>query len=106
MGLFLYDSAPEACIGAGVVAIMCAISGKIAISKKNERGFGLGLAAVIVSIFDLADGFGNAMGSNELNYMTGMMETEYNVGAAVVGGVIGVVGLLIFLFLGKKKKVG
>lgn len=106
MGLFLYDSAPEACIGAGVVAIMCAISGKIAISKKNERGFGLGLAAVIVSIFDLADGFGNAMGSNELNYMTGMMETEYNVGAAAVGGVIGVVGLLIFLFLGKKKKVG
>ena len=105
-GLAQTETEPSFAIGAGIIAMVLALIGKIQSGKKNMRGAVVGFIGMLFGTLSMSInlGYANAVSSYDMEYM--YYDTVYDDESAMMGLAIGFVFMVIFLIVGRKKKKG
>lgn len=104
--LGFYETEPGVAIGITLAAMLIAIYGKYQARKQNQRGIVCAFIGLVIAVLLFGDavGYATAEGVDTSGYYTTV--DYYNETNAGVAGVVAlVVGLGLFLMVGRKKKV-
>lgn len=106
-GLAQTETEPEFAIGAGVIAMVLALIAKAQSGKKNMRGAVVGFIGVLLGTIAMSINLGYANATRSYNSYYAYYETAYDEETPIIGVFIGLAVMVIYLFVGrKKKKVG
>lgn len=106
-GLGQTETEPSFAIGAGVIAMVLALIGKVQSGKKNMGGAVVGFISILLGTIAMSVNLGYANATRNYNSYYSYYETVYDEETPIIGVFIGLAVMVIFLLIGrKKKKVG